>query len=415
LAKLINFAPYKLTMENIQSISIEDYNYKLEDEKIAKYPINERDGSRLLVYQNKVISERTFRQIPELLDEKSLVIFNNTKVIQARLIFFKETGARIEFFCLEPYDPSDYALSFQQKGSCSWRCLVGNQKRWKQTEVHQIISTDNHYFTLTATPVKDEKSNQVIRFSWDDYSLCFSDILEILGKTPIPPYLKRESEDSDKIRYQTVYSKLEGSVAAPTAGLHFTDQVLKELKMKGIHVEEITLHVGAGTFKPVKSSLINEHEMHTEHFYIKKETIMLIKQQLKQVVAIGTTTLRTLESCYWIGLNLIRKEKDPTFISQWKPYENIQDVDLNDSLQAIIDYLDCNSLDMLEGSTQIMIVPGYKFKVTDVLVTNFHQPRSTLLLLVAAFIGKDWKTVYNYALKNDFRFLSYGDSSVLFR
>ncbi len=394
-----------------ENIKIEDYIYDLPEDRIAKYPLNQRDSSKLLIYNKGKISKDFFANINRYADFNSTFVFNNTKVIQARLKFFKETGAQIEIFCLEPVDPSDYVLAFQQTKKVAWKCIVGNLKKWKDKILKKVITVGNDKVELNATKRNQDGNAQIIEFTWNNNKFTFSEILENIGVTPIPPYLNRESESVDKDRYQTIYSKLKGSVAAPTAGLHFTDEVLNKLKNKNIHIEEVTLHVGAGTFKPVKSETIDEHEMHTEHFVVKKSTIEnLLKSE--KIVVVGTTSVRTIESLYWMGVKLIENKILYSHITQWEVYE-LPNLSKQESLNALLNYMNENSIDEIDASTQIMIFPGYKFKLVDVLITNFHQPKSTLLLLIAAFIGDDWEKVYDYALNNDFRFLSYGDSSIL--
>jgi len=397
---------------NPQNIRIELYDYQLPDERIAKYPLEQRDKSKLLIYNKGNISSNTFSEIDYYIPENSTLVFNNTKVIQARLKFYKETGAQIEIFCLEPIEPSDYALAFEQTEKVTWKCIVGNLKKWKTEDLKSRIRIKDSEIEIVATKKGAVGNTQIIEFKWNNNLVSFSEILENVGVTPIPPYLNRESENIDKERYQTVYSKFKGSVAAPTAGLHFTKAVLEKLQKKEIKLSEITLHVGAGTFTPVKSETVNEHEMHTEHFVVKKETIQQLLDA-ERIVAVGTTSVRTIESLYWIGVKLIFQNKLDTHITQWEPYNLKTGIFKEEALQALFNYMNQNDLKQIEASTQIMIVPGYDFKMIDLLITNFHQPKSTLLLLIAAFIGDDWKNVYRYALENGFRFLSYGDSSVL--
>ena len=397
---------------NPQNIRIESYDYQLPDERIAKYPLEQRDKSKLLVYNKGMITSDTFYSVDKYLPDNSTLVFNNTKVIQARLKFYKETGAQIEIFCLEPIEPSDYALAFEQTEKVTWKCIVGNLKKWKTEDLKSRIRIKDSEIEIVATKKGAVGNTQIIEFKWNNNLVSFSEILENVGVTPIPPYLNRESENIDKERYQTVYSKFKGSVAAPTAGLHFTKPVLEKLQTKDIKLAEITLHVGAGTFTPVKSETVNEHEMHTEHFVVKKETIQQLLDA-ERIVAVGTTSVRTIESLYWIGVKLIFQNKLDTHITQWEPYNLKTGIFKEEALQALFNYMNQNDLKQIEASTQIMIVPGYDFKMIDLLITNFHQPKSTLLLLIAAFIGDDWKNVYRYALENGFRFLSYGDSSVL--
>ncbi len=396
---------------NPEKIRIEDYSYELPDNRIAKYPLDQRDQSQLLVYNKEEISKDKFSNIDQYIDSKTTCVFNNTKVIQARLMFYKETGARIEIFCLEPMEPPDYVLAFQQTESITWNCIVGNLKKWKDQDLSKIITLDGKQILLTASKKGTDGNAQLVEFNWDNSEYTFSDILENIGVTPIPPYLNRESETIDKDRYQTVYSKLKGSVAAPTAGLHFTDKVFDKLRSKDVQIEEITLHVGAGTFKPVKSETIDGHEMHTEHFVITKASLEKLISS-KKIVAVGTTSVRTIESLHWLGVKLLKSGIFDSHINQWEAYE-LTDYNKEQSLEALLNYMQKGKINQLHASTQIMIFPGYQFKLVDILVTNFHQPKSTLLLLIAAFIGKDWKKVYDFALENDFRFLSYGDSSIL--
>ncbi len=404
-------------MVDIQDIRIENYTYNLPDDRIAKYPLKKRDDSKLLIYKDKNISETIFNQIPTEIPAKSLLIFNNTKVIQARLHFYKETGAKIEIFCLDPIQPNEYELVFGQRERCVWSCLIGNLKKWKEGPLVKNIKIDKNEITLKAILKENKGDSFLVEFSWNNPSFTFAEILESVGELPIPPYLNRETEEADKETYQTVYSKIKGSVAAPTAGLHFTNEVFDQLKEKDIDCEEITLHVGAGTFKPVKSEIIGEHEMHTELFSVKKETIEKLLHHQGKIVAVGTTTVRTLESLYYIGKMLENNSSDSIQlkVNQWTPYESTNYIPVEKSLQNIINYLYNNKLQQLIASTQIMIVPGYQFNIVDGMITNFHQPQSTLLLLVSAFLNGNWKSVYDYALSHDFRFLSYGDSSLLWR
>ena len=417
-------------------IKISDYNYDLPDERIAKFPIAERDHSKLLVYKHGEVSDDVFHHLPTYLPQGALMIFNNTKVIQARLHFRKETGALIEVFLMEPAEPTDYELMFQTTGHCSWLCMIGNLKKWKEGSLKCDFEIKGHKLTLSATMrrgdalgseaqkmvAKGGGTNYWVDFDWDNDKVSFAEILEAVGELPIPPYLNRKTEESDKTTYQTVYSKIKGSVAAPTAGLHFTEAVLKDLDAHGIDREEVTLHVGAGTFKPVKSLEIEGHQMHTEYIVVHRRSLeKLIKHECR-VIAVGTTSVRTIESLYYMGVHLLKHpeaNEDDLHVNQWDPYELSEDGNLVDgitpiqAIQAIIDYLDRNGLEALHSSTQIIIAPGYQYKIVKMLVTNFHQPQSTLLLLVSAFLKGDWKKVYDYALSHDFRFLSYGDSSLL--
>ncbi len=424
-------------MTNPKDIHIRDYNYPLPDERIAKFPLSQRDQSKLLIYDRGNISERHFVDLPDLLPEGSLLVMNNTRVIQARLYFYKETGARVEILVLEPHMPKDYQVNFSTRGEVTWQCMVGGLKKWKQGSLKAEVEIEGERITVIATkekpplnppeggkalPLGGDGGGLLVTFTWDG-PYTWSEILEAMGELPIPPYLNRKAEESDKRTYQTVYSKIEGSVAAPTAGLHFTPQVLEAIDKKGIEREELTLHVGAGTFRPVKSEDIGGHDMHTEHIAVKRQTIEALIRHNGRAIAVGTTSVRTLESLYWLGLKIQAQPPltppeggDILHVSQWEPY-NIpprgeQEGALS-SLSALLSYMDANDLDVLHASTQIIIVPGYRYRIVERMITNFHQPQSTLLLLVSAFIGDDWHRVYDYALSHDFRFLSYGDSSIL--
>lgn len=400
---------------NTQQIHIDDFNYDLPDERIAKFPLPRRDESKLLVYRNGEISESIFKNIASLLPQDSLLVYNNTRVIQARLLFQKSTGAKIEIFCLEPVVPHDYALVFQQTESCSWNCLVGNLKKWKDGLLTKSVVIDGKEVTMTADKKESYGDTHLIEFRWDNPEYTFADLLDAAGVLPIPPYLHRETQKSDLQTYQTVYSKIKGSVAAPTAGLHFTTEVLADVDAHGIGREEVTLHVGAGTFKPVKSETIEGHEMHTEFISVKRSAIENIKKKLGNIIAVGTTSVRTLESLYYIGVLLENNpEATDIHIKQWMPYsEENNRITVDKAFQNILDYLDLHKLEALVGSTQIIIAPGYEFKVVKGIITNFHQPKSTLILLISAFVKGNWRPIYDYALNNGFRFLSYGDSSLL--
>jgi len=399
---------------DISNINIQDYNYNLPDEKIAKYPLKDRENSKLLIYDNGNISEKKFKNITDLISENELLIFNNTKVIQARLNFKKETGAKIEVFCLEPIEPSDYNLIFQSTKSCKWKCIVGNLKKWKKGNISFDYIDKNIVTKVYATKLSSENDSHTIEFSWNNENISFADILEKNGEIPIPPYLNRKSEESDLTRYQTIYSKHKGSVAAPTAGLHFSEETLKKLNKKGVKIDNITLHVGAGTFKPVKTSSIINHEMHTEHFSVTKNLLENILNNIGKIIAVGTTTVRTLESIYFLGLKLQNNSKTINFhISQWEVYNFEKKISVKDAIKNIINFMNINDIEIINASTQIIIVPGYKFMIVNKLITNFHQPKSTLLLLISAFVNEDWKSIYKFALENNFRFLSYGDSSLL--
>lgn len=400
-------------------IHISEFNYPLPDERIAKFPLPVRDQSKLLLYRHGEVSEDIFTSLPEYLPSGSLMIFNNTKVIQARLHFRKETGALIEVFCLEPIQPNDYVLNFQQTEHAAWLCMIGNLKKWKEGILKREMTVKGKSITLTAERGECHGTSHWVDFRWDNNEVTFADILEVFGELPIPPYLNRETQESDKETYQTVYSKIKGSVAAPTAGLHFTPRVLDALRDKGVDLEELTLHVGAGTFKPVKSEEIEGHEMHTEYISVSRATLEKLIVHEGKAVAVGTTSVRTLESLYHIGISLLKNPdatEDELHVKQWQPYEMTPEEDKTpavDALQAIVDYLDRHGMETLHTSTQIIIAPGYDYRIVKAMVTNFHQPQSTLLLLVSAFVKGNWRKIYDYALSHDFRFLSYGDSSLL--
>ena len=437
----------------MEEILIEEYNYPLPDERIAKYPLANRDQSKLLVYRDGKVSEDRFFRVGEYLPAESLLIYNNTRVIQARLVFHKTTatqplhdttqplhnaaGARIEIFCLEPLVPHDYQLSLGSTEGCTWKCMIGNAKKWKTGALSlPVLLPSGNTITLFAEKGEQTGNTFAVHFSWNlsakrsdseavqqqsgltgvaDLNISFAEILDAVGELPIPPYLNRKTEESDKTTYQTVYSRIKGSVAAPTAGLHFTDSVLSGLRQKGIQTAEVTLHVGAGTFQPVKVADANQHTMHTEIIAVPRETIQQIIAKLGHIVAVGTTSMRTLESLYFLGTQLYTTATQPLSVAQFEPYEQEHTLSTREALQAIVDYLEQTGQDTLHAETQIMIKPGYTFRVVDQLITNFHQPKSTLLLLVSAFVGGDWHTIYDYALSHDFRFLSYGDSSILTR
>ena len=391
-------------MTNHQSpLYIADYNYPLPDERIAKYPLSERDHSKLLVYRDGQVSEDLFYNVGDYILPNALLVYNNTRVIQARLEFFKSTGARVEVFCLEPLVPHDYQLSLSSTNGCTWKCMVGNAKKWHAEPVEMQVGS----YTLRAYKGEAIGNTYAVRFEWSGENVSFAEILDAAGELPIPPYLNRKTEESDKTTYQTVYSRIKGSVAAPTAGLHFTDKVLDDLHARGIETEEVTLHVGAGTFLPVKTADANEHTMHTEIIAVPREAIAHILSKLGHIVAVGTTSMRTLESLYFMGCS------QSAHVSQFEPYEKDYPMSTREALQSLLDWMDATGQQTLHAETQIMIKPGYQFHVVDQLITNFHQPQSTLLLLVSAFVGGDWHTIYDYALSHDFRFLSYGDSSIL--
>ena len=435
-------------MTDPRHIHISDYNYPLPDERIAKFPIAQRDHSKLLLYKHGEVGEDMFYNLPKYLPKGALMVFNNTKVIQARMHFRKtdangdHTGALIEIFLLEPAEPSDYELMFQTSGHCAWYCLVGNLKKWKGGALTREIEINGQKITITATRGPIHGTSHRIDFTWSINDHSFSEIIDAIGELPIPPYLNRDTQESDKTTYQTVYSKIKGSVAAPTAGLHFTPEVLAAIDAAGIDREELTLHVGAGTFKPVKSEEIEGHEMHTEYISVRRDTIQKLIDHDASAIAVGTTSVRTLESLYYMGLKVLRNpnlSETQLHVSQWEPYgqehigdcpqEHIGDCPLCeqrsvlhgdcplcaplDSLKALAEWMDTHDLKVLNSSTQIIIAPGYDYKIVKMLVTNFHQPQSTLLLLVSAFVHGDWHKIYDYALAHDFRFLSYGDSSLL--
>jgi len=395
-------------------LNIADYTYHLPEERIAKFPLSERDKSKLLVYRNGIISTDIFSHLPDYLDKGNMLTFNNTRVIRARVEMEKETGAIIEIFCLEPHEPSDYQLSFTQRHSCTWKCMVGNLRKWKSGVLKKQINCNGKETELQAELIGSAGKHKIIRFVWNNEA-DFGSLLEACGCTPIPPYLNRKTEEIDETRYQTVYSKHKGSVAAPTAGLHFTPQLLQRLTDKGVQLNEITLHVGAGTFLPVKHEDASQHDMHVEFFSVPLEVIRNLLVNKDGVTAVGTTTLRTLESIYWLGVKMLQgdTEIENFHLDQWEAYKLPQDVTVAQSLNKICETFELRGLNTVFATTKIMIVPEYKFRICRRLITNFHQPQSTLLLLIAAFVGERWKDIYQYALKHDFRFLSYGDSSLL--
>ncbi|MBQ9185586.1 MAG: S-adenosylmethionine:tRNA ribosyltransferase-isomerase [Bacteroidales bacterium] len=403
----------------IPELHIEDYAYPLTSDRIAKYPLPERDSSKLLRYKDGKVETYTFRELPELLPEDAMMVFNETKVVPARLHFKRETGALVEIFCLRPILPGEYNLAFACTESCRWECVIGNSKRWK-TDVlsfysgEETVSPEVSALELKASLISKEGQTGVVEFIWKG-GKPFSAVLELCGNIPIPPYLNRDTEAVDYERYQTLYAKIRGSVAAPTAGLHFTERVLEGIRNKGIDIENVCLHVGAGTFLPVKDSEVSKHKMHREPFAVSLDFLEKLYARKCPLIAVGTTSVRTLESLYYIGVSIIRNGV-PEDVEQWAPYESdYSGISTEDALQAIIKYLKDNGLHQLISGTRIIIVPGFKFRIVDMLVTNFHQPESTLILLVSAFLNGDWKTVYDYALANDYRFLSYGDSSLLIR
>ena len=426
---------------DIQQLGIDRFDYLLPDEKIAKYPLPERDASKLLLYNNDPISDSIsdslsfdtisfdrFNALPDYLPSGSLLLFNNTRVIHARLIFRKSTGARIEVFCLSPHEPEDYAVNFQQRQGCSWNCMLGNARRWKDEPLSLVIPMGDRKVVLSARKEGMEGDDTIVAFSWDDSDFSFSELLEAAGKLPIPPYLNRHAEASDDETYQTVYSRVEGSVAAPTAGLHFTPRLMERIRAKGIETAEVTLHVGAGTFKPVKSATMGAHDMHTEFISVPRKTIEKLLHHQGKLIVVGTTSMRTVESLYYLGKKLYGSSNHslnrvscpdwgsrPLSVDQWEPYDETEPISPDKALEALLLYLERTGEERLNAATRLMIAPGYSFHYPDALITNFHQPRSTLLLLVAAFIGEEWKNVYRFAIEHDFRFLSYGDSSLLWK
>ena len=420
-------------IDDIRALRIADYDYPLPDERIAKHPLAQREQCKLLYYKcggksgesgesgDGHIEERRFWEVPSLLPERSTLIYNNTRVINARLRFRKETGSTIEIFCLEPILPRDYEQIFQTTGHCVWQCLVGNSKRWKQGSLTQTVVIDGREVTLAATRGEQRGNAWEIAFDWDgeERKITFADVLDAIGEIPIPPYLNRGTEESDSTDYQTVYSHIDGSVAAPTAGLHFTDEVLAECDARGIMRREITLHVGAGTFQPVKSEHIGDHPMHYEFISVPRDVIVDIINAPGSVIAVGTTSVRTLESLYYIGQILEEHpdaDEEALTVTQWMPYTTPREISTRKALQNIVDWLDRHHADTYMGSTQLMIAPGFRYRIVSGMITNFHQPQSTLLLLVAAFVGQDkWRGMYDYAMEHGFRFLSYGDAQLLLR
>jgi len=402
-------------MLNPHEILSSDFYYDLPANKIAQFPLKERNSSKLLVYKNNALSEDKFCNLAEYIEKDHLLVFNDTKVIYARIEFFKSSGARIEVFCLEPHKPSDYAQSFAQMRSCQWKCMVGNLKKWKDNKLIKKINVSGSEILLSANYIKAESTYHIIEFEWNA-DLCFADILENCGEIPIPPYIDRKSEKTDYERYQTIYSKINGSVAAPTAGLHFTQSEFEKLALKNIEIANLTLHVGAGTFRPLQSKTLGDHNMHTEHFIISLKIIQKLIKYYPKIIAVGTTSVRTLESLYFIAEQLQKNEKrEYLHVNQWDAYDQKINTTPLFALHYIEKYMVDHKIFNLSASTSIMIIPGYNFNYISGIITNFHQPQSTLLTLVAAFIGNKWKEVYQFALENEFRFLSYGDSSILLR
>lgn len=400
-----------------QNICIDDFDYPLPEENIAKFPLKQRDKAKLLYFDGKQIQDEVFSNLPNLVDKDSLIIFNDTKVVYARLFFYKETGSKIEIFCLEPISPNDIQLAFAQKRKVSFRCLIGNNKKWKQGPLSITKTFDNQEITLCAERKEQDRDCWIVDFSWDS-DKSFAEILELFGVVPLPPYLNREAKEDDKEDYQTVYANYEGSVAAPTAGLHFTDDTFKALEEKGVKTSFVTLHVGAGTFKPVTTQTIGEHIMHTEKITISKEVVENLLAYLdKGIICVGTTSVRTIESLYWYGRRVFldNNKFSEIDVKQWEPYQGGAKVDAKRALKAILTMMNSEGIDHVFGQTQLMIAPGYQYNIVKGMVTNFHQPKSTLLLLVNALIGEDWKKVYEHALKKDYRFLSYGDACLFLR
>ena len=404
-----------------KDLSIQDFSYDLPDERIARYPVEERDLSKLLIYQNASITTDVYRSLPELLPPDTLLIFNNTKVVEARLHFYKPTGGAIEIFCLEPDDRyADVTTAMMQKQQVYWKCLVGGAKKWKEGQLTLSFNWKDQQVQVFAEKVVVQSDAFIILFQWSEAHLSFADILHHAGNLPLPPYMDRDVEDADKERYQTVYAKYDGSVAAPTAGLHFTTPLLTRLAEKNIHSEFVTLHVGAGTFKPVKASIMQDHDMHAEYIDVSIESIETIRKSLSHhIITVGTTSLRTVESLYWLGKKIIDQPSIPIqelIVDQWYPYDHTGVLPTPDTaLFALENYLRERKRYRLITKTSIIIAPGYTFKIMKALITNFHQPQSTLLLLVAAITGSNWRTIYRYALDHDFRFLSYGDGSMLWK
>jgi S-adenosylmethionine:tRNA ribosyltransferase-isomerase len=406
------YAPHAPVFERVR---LEEYRYPLPEERIARYPLAERDTSKLLHYAAGTIHHRQFSDLPGLLPQQGLLVFNNTRVIPARLHFRKDTGALIELFLLHPLSPSpDLQLAMGARGSCSWECMVGNRKRWKKATLRRELAVGPHAVVLEASP--SEEDANTVHFRWSPAEVSFAELIEAAGEIPLPPYLNRKAEQEDKDRYQTVYSSQKGAVAAPTAGLHFSPAVLEQLRQRGIATEELTLHVGAGTFQPIKDENLALHPMHREQIIVTAATIARLLQHPGPVVAVGTTSMRSLESLYWYGVLLLLENPDASFfIPKDTPYRYAEAElpSLQESLGAVLEKLQGQARQEVRGETEIFIVPGYRFRVCQGLVTNFHQPESTLMLLVAAFVGPDWKKIYQEALNTGYRFLSYGDSSLL--
>ncbi|MFI3262442.1 MAG: S-adenosylmethionine:tRNA ribosyltransferase-isomerase [Rikenellaceae bacterium] len=394
-------------------INIKDFNYNLPDEKIAKYPLGKRSDSKLLFWNGKNIEDSRFVNLKQHLPENATLVFNNTKVIRARMLFFKETGAKIEIFCLEPHNPKSYEEALSSKEGCEWYCMIGNLKKWKDGTLKTKFAHKGKDYEICVEQVKTKIHEKIVRFSWNDNEISFGELLELLGSIPIPPYLNRKSETSDLERYQTVYSSVEGSVAAPTAGLHFTREIISDLNSVGVTTEEVTLHVGAGTFLPVKAENVRDHAMHIEYFSVSYQTLKGILENIDNIIAVGTTSVRTLESLSVLGYRVLKGDNLEKTVGQWEAYDIPHELTGKEIITALLEYMEQKEITVLYGSTQIMITKGYVFRVIRGLVTNFHQPQSTLLLLINAVVGDKWHDIYNFALNNNYRFLSYGDSSLL--
>jgi S-adenosylmethionine:tRNA ribosyltransferase-isomerase len=404
--------------EYVSKLDLRDYTYDLPENRIAQYPLSERDKSKLLVSVNNKITSTVFSHLPDYINPNQLLVFNDSRVVRARMLFQKDTGANIEIFCLEPVAPADYEKSFSSSDAVIWKCMIGNLKKWKNELLSRKFIHDNKEYHLTAEKISTEGDTCEVKFSWNNNDLFFSEILELTGHVPLPPYISRADNEQDAGRYQTIYASNKGSVAAPTAGLHFTDSVMDRLRKKGVNKCELTLHVGAGTFQPVKTQKVFRHKMHGEHIIIDRKTINDIAEAKGKVIAVGTTSVRSLESLYWLGAKIISRElSDPSNIEidQWYPYSSGKDYPSEKSLDAVLGYMDRCNIESFRFATRLMIVPGYQFRIVNGMITNFHQPGSTLLLLVAAWCGEHWKEIYGFAMKNNYRFLSYGDSTLIIK
>jgi len=403
--------PFFQFMITIPDINISDFDYALPEARIALFPAAKRDASKLLVSRNDTIIDKEFYQLAGLIPENALLVLNNTRVIHARLLFHKPTGAAIEIFCLEPQSPErDIQLAMQQKGSCVWKCLVGNAKKWKEGTLVLPVHINSGECLLSASIVGHDDETFSVQFNWNPEEYCFAQIIEAAGKVPLPPYIHRPADTIDNERYQTVFARNDGSVAAPTAGLHFTNDIFQQLNKKNISTANITLHVGAGTFKPVSADNIEQHVMHAEQVVVSKKLIESVLEAEGAIIAVGTTSVRSLESLYWLGLNYMQNGVMPDLVKQWEPYNTVETKETKTVLKALLAFMSANELEHISFSTQIIIMPGYQFRIISGMVTNFHQPKSTLLLLISAFLGDRWKAIYEHALQNDYRFLSYGDA-----